>query len=197
MPDVVVIRPNGDAVEGTLSVWVDLLLPPGIGLPGVNVVTDLSSPTTATAAATQAACGTGDVILYFGHGSEDSLGDPKLVDTTTIASASGRTVVAIACLSAETLGPDAVSSHNIKAYLGFSEPLFVYNASPALFGFEIARRLASYLAGVTTLSQAQNGMAADLQVIEALYHTGASADHIDAPMIWMGARMNWRGLQLS
>ena len=194
MPDVVVIRPGTDAVEATLSVWVDLLLPPGIGLPGVYVVSDLAGPASATPAAVQAALATADVILYFGHGREDSLGHPVLVDMTTIAGASGRTVIAIACRSGKTLGPHAVSTHSIQNYLGFSEPLFAYIASPGVIGFELAQRLAAYLTGLTNLSQTQSDIDADLQAIEALYDTGARSTHPDALMIWMGARMNWRGL---
>jgi len=195
MTDVVVVRPCTDAVEQTLSLWVDLLLPPGTGLPGVNVVQDLYSGVLAAAA--QAACSVGDVVLYFGHGTQTTLGDPTLLDTTTIGCAANRTVIAIACLSSDTLGPTAVNQHNVNAYLGFSEPLFVYNARPSVIGTEVVHRLGDFLVGRTALTQARDDLRTDLQQTEALFHNGFNSTHPDAALIWMGARMNWRGLELA
>lgn len=197
MTDIVLIRPSTDPVENTLSLWVDLMLPPGTGLPGVSVLSDLNGPAQATPAAVQAACATGDVILYFGHGTETTLGDPLLLDTVTIAHANGQHMVAMACLSAEMFGPNAVTARHLASFLGFSEPLFVYNAVWSLFGYEVSQRIGAYLTGSTTMTQAADDLESDLQAIEALYHSGAQSQIADAPLIWMGARMNWRGLEMS
>lgn len=197
MTDVVVIRPSNDPIDNTLSLWVDLMLPPGTGLPGVSVLSDLNGPAQATPAAVQAACATGDVIVYFGHGTESTLGDPTLLDTVTITHALGQHMVAMACLSAETFGPNAVTGRHLSSFLGFSEPLFVYNAVWGLFGYEVSQRIGAYLTGSTTMTQAADDLRTDLQGIEALYHTGAESHLADAPLIWMGARMNWRGLDVS
>jgi hypothetical protein len=196
MTDVIVIRPQSDSVEKTLSLWVDLLLPPGTGLPGVNVVDDLAGTTAATATAAQSKCSAGDVILFFGHGTEQTLGIPTLLDIGSINGAANRVVIAIACLSSDDLGPKAVSTYGLVNYLGFSEPLFVYNASPGLFGFQVSNRVGSYLTGTSPLAQVKNDIEADFKSIEALYHTGAMSTDPDAMLIWMGARMNWRGLAL-
>jgi hypothetical protein len=193
--NVVVIRPESDPVEKTLSLWVDMLLPPGTGRPGVTVVHDLVGPAATTAAA-QTTCGAGDVVLFFGHGTEQTLGDPTLLDIGSIMGAAGRVVIAVACLSSDDLGPKAVSQHHLVNYLGFSEPLFVYNASPAMFGFQVADRIGSYLTGMSSLAQAKDDVEADFKNIELLFRNGPMAMHPDALLIWMGARMNWRGLAL-
>ena len=83
-----------------------------------------------------------------------------------------------------------------RLHPGFSEPLFVYNASPGLFGFQVANRIGNYLAGMSSLAQVKSDLEADFKSIEALYDTGAMAADPDAMLIWMGARMNWRGLAL-
>lgn len=195
MTAVAVIRPEGDTTERTLSLWADLVLPPG-GLPNVNVVTDLQGPVQATSAAASAALRMADVTLYFGHAHRTSLGVPVIIDGSSIANARRRVVIAIACLSADTLGPDAVAVHRVTEYLGFSEPLFVYDVGPAVSGAEIAKHLAECLKGTITLSQARADIIADLQTLERLYCSGALSRRADATMIWMGVRMNWRGLEL-
>src|SRR5262249_43937932 len=141
-------------------------------------------------------CGAGDVLLFFGHGTEQALGIPTLLDIGSIAGAANRVVIAIACLSSDDLGPKAVAQYGLVNYLGFSEPLFVYNASPGLFGFQVSNRIANYLARMSSLAQVKDDLVADFKSIEALYKTGVMATDPDAQMIWMGARMNWRGLAL-
>ena len=135
-------------------------------------------------------------MLYFGHGTETTLGIPTLVDTVTIASAHGQVLVAVACLAADTFGPSAVRGTHLSTFLGFSEPLFLHTAQPGLFGYEISVRMGGYLTGASTLTQAATDLTADLKAIEALYRTGAGATHPDSPLVWMGTRMNWRGLEV-
>jgi len=36
----------------------------------------------------------------------------------------------------------------------------------------------------------------DLRDIESLFRDGSMSTHVDAAMIWMGAHINWRGLEL-
>jgi hypothetical protein len=193
MTDVLVIRPEGDETERILSAWVDMLLPPGTMLPGVTVVHDLQGAARATAAAVQAQCPNCDIVLYFGHGARASLGDPVLLDTATISAANRRIVIAVACESSDTLGPAAVNNQGVTEYFGFSEPLFVHIVIPALFGAELTNHLRAYLSGTSSLKQAASDVVSDFQDLEALYRSGANSNDPDALMIWMGARMNWRG----
>lgn len=159
------------------------------------MIADLRGPHV-TAASVCAAVGTGDVILYFGHGTETTVGQPVVLDTVSVANASGRSMVSIACLSGEVFGPSSVARGHLAEFLGFSEPLFVYIADPGLFGYEISLRLSSYLTGQSSLGVAASDLKADLQAIETLFHTGAHSHLPDALLVWMGARMNWRGLDV-
>jgi hypothetical protein len=43
-------------------------------------------------------------IMYFGHGYDDELGDPALVDSTNVSKASDRVILAMGCSSAGQLG---------------------------------------------------------------------------------------------
>ena len=67
----------------------------------------------------------GPHVMYFGHGYEDALGDPPLVDSKNVGSASSRIVLAMCCSSASQLGQDAVSQYLVTSYLGFTRPIFV------------------------------------------------------------------------
>lgn len=192
MTTVVVIRPSSDAVEQTLALWMDLALPPGTSLTGVTALHDLGAGT--LPAAVQNSCAGADIVLYLGHATETELGDPTLLDSSTIGSARGSTLVAIACFSGVQLGLDAVNNGILKDYLGFTEPLFVYNAQPGLMGTEIAPHLRAFLEGRLTISQLRDRLEDELKTIELLYRTGYWAQTQDAIMIWMGARMNHRGL---
>lgn len=67
----------------------------------------------------------GPHVLYFGHGYEDALGDPALFDTSNIGGVASCVVLAMCCSSAKQLGEDAVNKHKVKAYLGFTRPVFI------------------------------------------------------------------------
>jgi hypothetical protein len=64
-------------------------------------------------------------VMYFGHGYEDALGDPALVDAKNVGHASARIVLAMCCSSASQLGEDAISQYLVRSYLGFTRPIFV------------------------------------------------------------------------
>jgi hypothetical protein len=99
---------------------------------------------------------TGGHILYFGHGLEDRLGDPALLDDHNIAGAAGHVVLAMACSSARRLGRDGVGRCGLRAYLGFTRPVFVplagsrWSRTPWFIG------PASLLAGASTGSTEQS-----------------------------------------
>ena len=119
-----------------------------------------------------------------------------MLESGNITCARYKVVIALACLSSETLGPDAVANRGVTSYLGFTEPVFVYNAGPTVVRDEIAQHVGEYLKGNVGLAQAAQDLAAELQATEAPYYNGAHSTQADAPLVWMGVRMNWRGLDL-
>ena len=197
MTDVLIIRPENDDVEKTLAVWCDLTLPPGLAAPAVLTVTELRG-TAATATAVQSALAAGgDIVLYFGHATETTLGLwTTLVDTVTVKGAQGQVMIAIACKAADTFGPSAVAAGALAGYLGFNDILFVYNGNPAVIGHVIADRIRTSLHGGISLRQTADDIVTDLKDIESLFRDGSMSTHVDAAMIWMGAHINWRGLEV-
>jgi hypothetical protein len=64
-----------------------------------------------------------DTILFFGHGSDSALGHPPVIDGTNIHLASG-VIVAIACWSANRLGPEARRA-GAESFVGFSDEIHI------------------------------------------------------------------------
>jgi hypothetical protein len=65
-------------------------------------------------------------LFYFGHGFPSALGNPPLIDASNVGQVDGM-VVAIACHSAETLGPVAVNA-GTRSYVGFIRRLPIVRA---------------------------------------------------------------------
>lgn len=193
MTNLVVICPATDPVERTLALWASLVLPPGTHLPGVSTLHDSGDPPE-TPESLQMWINFADVVLYFGHGTEDALGEPPWLHHGNAQVAADAAVVAFACFAGASLGPDSVAVGSFREFLGFDEPLFVYNAQPGLMGAELAPSLRAFLQGQISLPQARHQIDEQFRSIELLYRTGYKANAPDAMLIWMGARMNHRGL---
>lgn len=57
-------------------------------------------------------------VFYFGHGTEDALGIPALIDIDNVGQIKG-TLVAVACDAAEALGPTAIAL-GAQTFVGFA-----------------------------------------------------------------------------
>ncbi|MBV9094795.1 MAG: hypothetical protein JO132_13120 [Streptosporangiaceae bacterium] len=94
-----------------------------------------------TPAAVQEALASNDACLYFGHGTWSTLQQASglpLLDLATASAASGRSIVAIACQAAHTLGPGIVTAHSATFFLGFDDDLIWVNGLPDVTVFEAA-----------------------------------------------------------
>lgn len=65
-------------------------------------------------------------VFYFGHGTADALGAPPLIDAANIAETRG-IVVAVACRSAQALGPHAIDA-GLQTYVGFMDDVPVMHS---------------------------------------------------------------------
>src|SRR5271157_5302231 len=116
MAAVLLIRPANDAVAIELSGWAATLKSHS----STHQITDL-----AAASATRSGVDNGlsphDLTIFFGHGTPSRLrgSSVDLVDAANVGSASGKALIAIACSSADVLGPTAIKL-GVKAYLGFT-----------------------------------------------------------------------------
>jgi hypothetical protein len=66
-------------------------------------------------------------VIYFGHGTVDTIGEPALVDLANVSRASG-TILAVACRSAASLGEAAIAA-DADTYVGFVDDLPVIDAA--------------------------------------------------------------------
>jgi hypothetical protein len=120
---VLFVGPGGDAVADVLrdvGKQVRLSIPTSSA---VQVVELWDSA--ADRANVDSQLATGSHVIYFGHGYEHALGDPALVDGSNVGNAAACVVLAMCCSSAYQLGEDAVNQHSVKAYLGFTRPIFI------------------------------------------------------------------------
>ena len=113
-----------------------------------------------TPAAVQGTLGTHDACFYFGHGTWGTLQEASgltLLDVTTSSASSGRSIVAVACQAAHTLGPSIVAAHSAKFFLGFDDDLIWVNGSPDVGQFEaaVADGLDPLLSGLTAADARQ------------------------------------------
>jgi hypothetical protein len=67
-----------------------------------------------------------DMVLFFGHGSDAALGSPAVIDSANVHLATG-IVVAVACWSANELGPKAMRS-GAAAFVGFSDEIHIIDS---------------------------------------------------------------------
>lgn len=63
-------------------------------------------------------------VLWFGHGVGGALvADQALIDLGNVGSLAGGVLVATACESAISLGPQAVITHGVERFLGFDDKI--------------------------------------------------------------------------
>jgi len=129
MPSILLVRPANNAVAIELSHWGAALK----GLSGqarVPIGSDLAS-SGATRTAVDNALPGHVALFFFGHGTPAKLlgGSSDLVDANNVGLAAGHAIVAIACSSADTLGPIAINN-GVEAYLGFTKKLTWISGDP-------------------------------------------------------------------
>lgn len=142
MTDVLIVRPEGDDVERELSRWSNRFVRRLEKHPFVDLHGD-----GCTRAAVDGALRPNQLVVYWGHGERDCLGNPPLLDVENIGRCNGAIVVATACYSATELGPAAVGS-GVQAYLGYTTKLPVMK-DPHRLGYLAADALYRLVEGAS------------------------------------------------
>lgn len=173
MADVVMIRPQDDLSARYASDWADQAISV-LSVAGHAIVADIDQRSPADTAAILAAIGNGSpLVCYFGHGDDGSwlTNSIATVDATTVEAAAGKCVISVACLTARSLGPDAINS-GVLAWLGFTilVPVFAPHRNHYPIGEAIAESLAVLGAG-GTMEELRS------EIVRQLYDLSDEFDH--------------------
>ena len=132
MSTATVVRPEKDHIEIILSDWAGVILGGCRGSTTLNLI-DLKG-NRANRTVVEKAISSSDLVLYFGHGSKDKIGNPNAIfDNVNIYHCSGKILIAVACDVAFELGQKAIKN-GAKSFLGFDDELVVYLGKLSLFG---------------------------------------------------------------
>jgi Peptidase family C25 len=174
-----VIRPRDDKDARQASDWCDELIKrfSANGHTKSHDVDDLTPPNSPNIVATLGYVV--GLVLYFGHGTEDSwqTSNANTFDATNIASAKNHAFVSIACKTGTRLGPDAITGGAV-CWLSFTAKVAVIatykNHDP--IGDALVNGLASLATG-GTMQQARDDMRDELDKLVTSFDTGALSGH--------------------
>ena len=191
MAHLLFIRPADDSAAGCIATVGQsvLLLTTGF------TTTDLYGAHQAHRAQVDAELPRATSVFYFGHGSDTELvaNNTALIDQQNIATLGGGIVIAIACYAAETLGPAAVQTPNVEAFLGFDDEFGI----PLLAPFPMAMAVVDGLRGLLTqgddIGSAANEMHQGFARARVDYKTNGLSYGLsvsDARTAWLFAKSN-------
>jgi hypothetical protein len=186
MPIVFLVRPANNAVAIELSGWA-ATLHNVVSTAAVYISADFAS-TAASRAAVDNTLPLNDALFFFGHGTLAKLlgATSDLVDAGNVALASGHAIVAIACSSADTLGPLAINS-GVEAFIGFTRKLVWISGDPdRQFQPAICSGPESLMQG-SSIKDATQAMQNALAQVENYYHHGAGRSSPNAAIGFLSA----------
>src|SRR5271170_1072860 len=121
MGSVILIRPRDDAASRQASDWGDSLRNTFAGI-GHTIAANADDTTPPDRVNILRALGkAADLVCYFGHGDEKSwlTNAGQTLDARNVTTLRKKTIVSVACKTACTLGPDAITA-GAECWLGFT-----------------------------------------------------------------------------
>jgi hypothetical protein len=135
---------------------------------------DDATPATRANILTVLVSSTAELVLYFGHSTVDEWTRKGIatVDRTNVSAAKGKAIVSVSCKSGRNLGPNAVNSGGVTAWLGFtiSVPVIAPYGTDDPIGDAIVRGLAALDTG--TMAGARAALETEIRQVAADYDTG-------------------------
>jgi len=187
MSSILLVRPANDAVAIELSAWAAGVKKLAASSSGTSVGVDLASGA-ATRAAVDLELPNHEATFFCGHGTPTKLRGAgiDLVDAANVGLAAKRGILAIACSSADTLGPAAIQN-NVKAYLGFTKKLTWVTGDPdGQFEPAICAGARQLING-GDMRSAHQEMQVELDKVVAYYHSGAGRTSPNAGLGFVSA----------
>jgi len=199
MSRLLVVRPSTDQVEVWLSEWAGKVLKTIASSPSDFAhldVDDLLGPGLTRDSVDQC-LDKADTVIYYGHGRNDALGWPTLIDAAAAAAfLVGHAIIAFACDAGEDLGPEAVAA-GLRCFVGFTDSLVVVNdTSYAPWSLWMEIVISGVLMTRGTARDVYDALVARLKLAFEEFKEGRYARTLNAPWIWMTADWNLRHLVL-
>ncbi|PXX06373.1 hypothetical protein [Mycolicibacterium moriokaense] len=134
-------------------------------------------------------------LFYFGHGSPAELvaNGAALVDQQNVGSLGGGIVVAIACYAAIILGPQAVQTPSVEAFLGFDDEFGFPLLAPAPMAMGVIDGLRGLLTQGDDIGSAADELRQGFARAKVDYKTNGSnygLSRSDARTAWLYAKSN-------
>jgi hypothetical protein len=193
MGDAAYLRPNnpGDPPAGDLHAWC-VELEQRLLVSGHSTTVAIDDTDPCDYAGSSAALGSHcDAVFFFGHGTSDQLigtNGQAAVDRTNIANASGKAIIAVACLAGRSLGPDAIGA-GVEVFLGWNAKL-LWLGSPVgqlgPFGLAIVSSL-EILGQGARLEEVKERLRDELDAVAEYYRTGLGSGGANSLLAYYGA----------
>ena len=194
--DILILRPERDAIEKALSAWASNVVSAISGNPACAIVADVRGDNAIASANISDQISKADVIVYFGHGSVAALGDPVVVGNQEEAALKDKLLVGIACYAGKIFGKELAENSDAEGYLGFDDQLVVYDAYPSIFSAVIEAGLQDLVDPARSGADAANTLRREFL---ALRHREQAIEldprysvqrRTNAGWIWLGANVN-------
>jgi hypothetical protein len=141
-------------------------------------------------------------LFYVGHGSPAALVacGAALVDQQNVGTLEGGIVVAVACYAATTLGPQAVQTTNVEAFLGFDDEFGLPLLAPAPMAMAVVDGLRGLLTQGDDIGSAADELRQGCARAKVDCKTNGSSyglSRSDARTAWLYAKSNHYSVCLS
>lgn len=207
MAYLLLVRPFYDGVTQALHTWANIVVQTVLSS-GAHTCTDLSKGM-ATRANTETYLQQGtNCLAFYGHGGADRLfaqdgrqGTPAAVDTRNHSLLKDKVICAVACDSARTLGPEAVTQQRARAYIGYNDLLGIVWGGPELWFQHAANAAILFLLTWTPGPRATCSAAVSFATLAydsgiQYYSRGAGVGHLNYALAAAWLRWNRDSLKL-
>jgi hypothetical protein len=193
MATILLVRPANDPVAIELSNWAATLSKSSLP---VAITVDLASAA-ATRAAVDAELPKHELLVFFGHGTPNRLlgASVDLVDSMNVGLVANFSILAVACSSADSLGPIALSKR-VQTYLGFKKRLVWITGDP---DFKFGPAFCSgpeEMMNHNKMSDALQKMKDELQSVFDFYYSGPGRTSPNGPIGFLTASWDRQHLDL-
>lgn len=195
MTDLLFTRPANDSAAAQVATWGQAL----IHRIGPQSHADLAGAAASRVGVDRELTRGVKGLFHFGHGTPDAaIGVEALVDSANVSGVSGL-LVAIACDCAIELGPEAVETHGVRAFLGFDDEVGFPGEAPLLMALAVVGGLECLFTEDHPIGCAADQLRQRLNAARLEYkHNGGAhgLSESESRVAWLFMKSNLHSLQV-